>query len=153
MTETTEMNPDKRRGRENVERFVTDVYERIRKDHGYRSRFRRALSPALAPQIWGGSDGVRRHHQVDGSRPFHADRRFDRSGGCRFSRYIRAWGCAQSLRTGQGLQFRIKVGSSGGQTSAHPALSIGKGPRGSAQTGAWPDSKPQTRDARLRASS
>lgn len=53
MTETTEMNPDKRRGRENVERFVTDVYERIRKDHGYRARFRRALSPALAPQIWG----------------------------------------------------------------------------------------------------
>ena len=53
MTENSETVPVNRRGRENVARFVADVYARIRKDHGYRARLRRALSPALAPEVWG----------------------------------------------------------------------------------------------------
>lgn len=53
MIENGDTVPVKRKGRETVSRFVNDVYENIRHDHGYRARLRRALSPAQAPQIWG----------------------------------------------------------------------------------------------------
>lgn len=53
MIENSETISVKHRGRENVARFVNDVHERSHKDHGYRACFRRALSPAQTPQIWG----------------------------------------------------------------------------------------------------
>ena len=53
MIQNTDVTPVKRWGRENVARFVRDVYDRIGTDHSYRARLRRALSPTQAPQIWG----------------------------------------------------------------------------------------------------
>lgn len=53
MNDKTEALLGKRQIRDNVERFVKDVHEGIRRDHGYRARLRRALSPAQEPMIWG----------------------------------------------------------------------------------------------------
>lgn len=50
---TTSSTSPKLHVREQVKQFVAYVYERKEKDHGFRARMRRALSPAQASQAWG----------------------------------------------------------------------------------------------------
>ncbi len=49
----SEKTPYERKLRDDVKKFVDDVYDRMQNDHGFRARFRRALSPSQAPQVWG----------------------------------------------------------------------------------------------------
>lgn len=49
----TTLSKTEYQGREQVRHFVAYVYDRKEKDHGFRARMRRALSPTQAAQVWG----------------------------------------------------------------------------------------------------